>query len=181
MAHLLDIIRNHIRPALHQRNRPRSPEERDRSARTGAHPDISLKILRKMLIRMPGGVHQSCDVLLHRGIRIHSAGDPLHPVDIRNRQRRRLLFRRIHVHPVEDPHLLFRRRIGDDLLEQKAVRLRLRQWIRPLLLNRVLRRNHQEHILRHPVCHAADRHLPLLHRLEHRRLRLRTRTVDLVE
>ena len=73
-------------------------------------------------------------------------------------------------HPVRVPH----RR-----LHQEPVQLRLRQTIRPRLLNRVLRRDHHERTTRR-VSHPVHRHLRLLHHLQQGRLRLRTRPVDLV-
>ncbi len=52
--------------------------------------------------------------------------------------------------------------------------------MRALLLDGVLRREHEER-LRKSARHAVDRHLLLGHGLEERRLRLRHRTVDLVD
>ena len=63
--------------------------------------------------------------------------------------------------------------------EQEAVELRLGQRERALELDRVLRREHEER-LGQRVRLAVDGDLPLLHRLEQRRLRLRRRAVDLV-
>ena len=71
------------------------------------------------------------------------------------------------------------RRVADEHLEHEAVLLRLRQRVGALLLDRVLRGEHEERIDER-VPHAAHAHLPLLHRLEERGLRLRRRAVDLV-
>ena len=79
----------------------------------------------------------------------------------------------------QDPPLLFRRRIVDHDVEHEAIELRLGQRIRAFLLDRVLRREHEQRPLE-IEAHAADRDLILLHRLEQRRLRLRRRAVDLV-
>ena len=63
--------------------------------------------------------------------------------------------------------------------EHEPVELRLGQRISALLLDGVLRRE-DEKGLGQFVAHAAHRHAPLLHRLEHRGLRFRRRAVDLV-
>jgi hypothetical protein len=47
-------------------------------------------------------------------------------------------------HPPQNQAFLVARGVRDDELEHKAVHLRFRQRIRPFLLNRVLRRQHQE-------------------------------------
>jgi hypothetical protein len=71
------------------------------------------------------------------------------------------------------------RRVLDHHVEHEAVELRLGQRIRAFLLDRILRREHEERTLE-IVAHARDRDLVFLHRLEQRRLRLRRRAVDLV-
>ena len=63
--------------------------------------------------------------------------------------------------------------------EHEPVELRLGQGVRPLLLDRVLRGQDQERRLEAERL-ADDRDVLLLHRLEHRRLRLRWGPVDLV-
>ena len=70
-------------------------------------------------------------------------------------------------------------RIRHQHLEHEAVLLRFGQRVGAFLLDRVLRRQHQERIA-HLVPDAADRDLPLLHRFQQRRLRLRRRAVDFV-
>ena len=82
-------------------------------------------------------------------------------------------------HPVEDAQLLVVGRIAHDDLHQEPVPLRLRQVVDALRLDRVLRRQHQERV-RHRIRPPTDRHLPLRHRLQQRRLHLRRRPVDLV-
>ena len=68
--------------------------------------------------------------------------------------------------PDRDPH-------------QKPIELGFGQRIRPFVLDRVLRREHDEGPLQH-VRMAVGRHLLLLHRLQERGLRLRWGPVDLV-
>jgi hypothetical protein len=70
-------------------------------------------------------------------------------------------------------------RIADAELEHEAVDLRLRQRIGALLLDRVLRGEHEERPRQRERL-AAQRDLMLLHRLEQRRLDLGRRAVDLV-
>ena len=70
-------------------------------------------------------------------------------------------------------------RIADANVEQEAVELRFGQRIRAFLLDRILRREHEERLGQaHRV--AARGHAMLLHRLEQRGLRARRRAVDLV-
>ena len=80
---------------------------------------------------------------------------------------------------LQDGDFLHVRRIAERDAQQEAVELRLRQRERALVLDRVLRREHDEGH-RQIVRHAVDRDLPLLHRFEQRGLRLRRRAVDLV-
>ena len=79
----------------------------------------------------------------------------------------------------EHVHLSLAARIPERRAQEEAVELRLGERIRPLVLDRVLRRDHEERRLE-PMCRALDRRLALLHRLEERRLGLRRSTVDLV-
>ena len=70
-------------------------------------------------------------------------------------------------------------RVAEARAEEEAVELRLRQGVRALVLDRVLRRQDEEGALERPRD-AVGRHLSLLHRLEQRSLRLRGSAVDLV-
>src|SRR4051794_1459395 len=79
----------------------------------------------------------------------------------------------------QDAVLLRFRWIVDDHVEHEAIELRLGQRIGALLLDRVLRREHEQRTLER-VADAVHRHLVFLHRLEQGRLRLRRRAVDLV-
>ncbi len=79
----------------------------------------------------------------------------------------------------DDRQLLGLGRVVDADHEHEAVELRLGQRIRPLLLDRVLRGEHEEG-LRQRVAVAADGDLLLLHRFEEGCLGLRRRAVDLV-
>src|SRR5207302_5009631 len=80
----------------------------------------------------------------------------------------------------DDRDLVVFGRIAEPGLQREPVELRLRERERALLLDRILRRDHEERLRQGPG-RAVDRHLALGHRLEQRRLRPWHRTVDLVD
>ena len=82
-------------------------------------------------------------------------------------------------HPEEHLLLLVAAGIADPHLQHEPVELRLGQRVGALVLDRVLRREHEERLLQR-VGGAADGDLVLLHRLEQRGLHLGRRAVDLV-
>ena len=133
------------------------------------------------VVRVPGRLHDRDQVVANRVLRVHALRrilEHLHVGEAQPGRRRRL--EHAGVDALQDLELVLGVGVVDDLLEQEAVELRLGQQVRALLLDRVLGRDHQER-RRHLVDRAADRGLPLLHRLEHRALGLRARPVDLVE
>ena len=73
--------------------------------------------------------------------------------------------------PPGDLELLLEARVLHEHLEHEAVLLRFGQRVGAFLLDRVLRREHEERV-GELVADAADRYLPLLHRFEQRGLRL---------
>ena len=79
----------------------------------------------------------------------------------------------------QDLELLVARRIGDADLEQEAIELRFGQREGAFVLDRVLRRQHQERLVE-AVRLVADGDRALLHRLEQRALHLGGGAVDLV-
>ena len=81
---------------------------------------------------------------------------------------------------VEHLRLLGERRVAEREPHREAVELRLRQRIRALVLDRVLRRDRHERPLER-IRDAVDGDLALLHALEERGLRLRRRAVHLVD
>ena len=81
--------------------------------------------------------------------------------------------------PAEDLLLLVLRRVLEPVGEHEAVELGLGELEGPALLDRVLGGDHQER-RRQGEGVVADRHLPLLHRLEQGALDLRRGPVDLV-
>ena len=80
---------------------------------------------------------------------------------------------------LENRPLLAGARIADADLDEEAVELRLRQRIRPLKLQRVLRGEDGEEVVER-VRLAVNRHLALFHALQQRGLRARRHAVDLV-
>ena len=82
-------------------------------------------------------------------------------------------------HQVQDLPLLGAGRVADLELEHEAIHLRLGQRVSALLLDRILRRQHQEGLLE-PEGVLADGDLLFLHRLEQGALHLGRRAVDLI-
>src|SRR5690606_16180368 len=80
---------------------------------------------------------------------------------------------------IENRYLVRSGGAGNTDLQQESVELCLRQRIRTLVLDRILRGKDGEQRPERPGL-AIYGHLSLLHRLQQRRLRLRRRTVDLV-
>ena len=78
-----------------------------------------------------------------------------------------------------DFEFLVETRIVDEHLEHEAVLLGFGQRIGALLLDRVLRGQHEERVGQR-VAHAADRHLPFLHGFQQGGLRLGRRAVDFI-
>ena len=80
----------------------------------------------------------------------------------------------------DDEQLLLGGRVAEPRLQEETVELRLGKREDTLELDRVLGREHEER-RRQRVRRPVDGDLPLGHRLEQRRLRLRHRAVDLVD
>ena len=87
--------------------------------------------------------------------------------------------RMMHALRVEDVDLLLRLGVPELEPDEEPVELGLGQREGAFVLDRVLRR-HDEERVGELVGRAVDGDLPLLHRLEERRLRLRGRAVDLI-
>lgn len=73
--------------------------------------------------------------------------------------------RRARVMGGNDAHFLLRARIANPYLEQEAVQFGLRQWVSPLLLDRILGCEHREPVAER-VADPVDGGRPFLHRLE---------------
>ena len=87
--------------------------------------------------------------------------------------------RRVGVAVEEEAHLDLRRRVADADAHHEAIELRLGQRKGAGEVLRVLRRDDEERIRQRNRL-SVERDLPLVHRLEQRRLRARARAVDLV-
>ena len=105
------------------------------------------------------------------GAQILGPGDALHVVEGRGRD--------AAVGEAQHRGLVGRVRIADVDLGQEAVELRFGERVGAFVLDRVLRREHQEGVGER-VGLTVDRHLALLHRFEERGLGLRRGPVDLV-
>ena len=121
----------------------------------------------RLQVRAESGVDRhAIDLALqaHERLRIEHDGDVADAVVIRFE---------------EQAHLHLRRRVADANANHEAIELRLRQREGAGEVLRVLRRDDEER-LGQRVRLAVERDLPLVHRLEQRRLRARARAVDLV-
>ena len=168
----LDVLGRHVVAAVEHRLPAGQGDEREPAAR--ARPDGHLGVL-------PGRVDQRDDVgqdrRLHRHpvqARPHRQHGPV--VDHRPQGRRRPGL----LDPSAQQLLLVRDvEVAQRHPQQEAVELGLRQGVRPLVLDRVVRREHDEGPGERPGLAVAG-HLLLGHRLEQRRLGLGWRPVDLV-
>ena len=172
--HAADVVGRHVVAAGQPGGRLGGAEQVDGRARAGA------ELHARQLARAP---HDGDHVARHLVV------DP-RGVDLRARLAQRLeADHRPHGVEVagpdpaplepQHPQLGVLVRVPDRKPHEEAVELRLRQRVGALVLDRVLRRQHQERVgerLRAPL----DRHLALLHRLQQRGLRLRRGAVDLV-
>ena len=154
--------------------------QRDRGTGRASVGDQVLQLLEVVLGRFARGEDDVDDVLLdllvHIDVLDHRAGlddvlgrdDAVHGGHAPSGE--------VHAHDVA---LLLLVGIGDPGLEHETVHLCLGQRVGPLLLEGVLRGQHEEG-LRQRVGLLADGYLALLHRFEQCRLHLGRRTVDLV-
>ncbi|SHU13010.1 Uncharacterised protein [Mycobacteroides abscessus subsp. abscessus] len=165
-----------------QRQRTCRFAKRDGRARAGAVFDEPGQVGRQILLGITGDVHDLRDVVHDRGIDVDTPDDVLDVEDVLDRSHRCTLVIRVDagIDPEDDLRLFRGVRVGQNLLEHESVHLRLRQWIGPLLVDRILRGQHQEWF-RDLVDLSGDAGLSFLHRLQHGALRLRTGTVDLVQ
>ena len=168
----LHVLRRCIGAPVQQRVAARRQVERERRTRRGAVLDH--------LVRLARLEHDVEDVVADLLVAIDLLQRRAQGLDVlRRADRLRLRRRGVLRKALHDAALVRLRGRLDKALEHEAVDLRFGKRIRPLLLDRVLRRKDQER-LRQAVCLLADRHLLLLHRLEKRGLHLRRRTVDFI-
>ncbi len=174
----VDVLRDDVVAAAEEGERARRLDEADRAARAGAEGDERRQLAEPVRARIAGrgrerdGVADDPRVDVDRSGGVLQLPQPLqleHAPELRRGDERAL----------DDGQLLVVLGVADEDLQHEAVDLRLRERVRALGLDRVLRR-HDEERLRHRVRLLADRHLALLHHLEQRRLHLGRRAVDLV-
>src|SRR3990170_1431103 len=171
-GNLLDVVGDDVVASLQGGSRAAELEEREGSA--GRCADLDLR----MLPRPRRDLH---DVPLHVVVHMYLFDRRL------EREDHRWIRHRLDPHvvgpprtpPVENLLLLLSRRIPDIDAHEEPVDLRLRQRVRAFVLDRILRREHDERA-RQGMRLPLEGRLPLLHRLEERGLRLRRRAVDLV-
>ena len=167
----LDIIgRNEIAP-LRGSEGLSGAVEPQRTAWAGAQKDIRID---------SRGLHHRDDVRFDERVHVHILDlllssdqiGPLHHL-LQRVQRMYMLLR------IEDRDLFTLAGVTQRDPHQKAIQLSLGQRKRALVLDRVLRRQHQKRLGK-PICVIIDRNLAFLHAFEQGRLRLGGRTIDLV-
>jgi hypothetical protein len=168
---LLDVVGQGMIAALERGERFRGPEQQQR--RAGACAEVDARVA-------PGGLAEGDDVAPERLRAVDGGRGSLH------RQHRAGVGHRLEIEDevvagVGGEHLgfLVGVRVAEGELDHEPVELGLGERIRPLVLDRVLRRDHDEGA-RELVRLIVDRHVPLLHALEQARLGLRGCAVDLV-
>ncbi|SPD86340.1 conserved protein of unknown function [Micropruina glycogenica] len=174
----LHVGGQHVVTAVNQRQRTGRGDQAQGGARRATDLDHRGQVGHAELSRGASGQHQPHDVLGHQVVHEHVRGLVLQLFDPVGVQHVGGLGRR-HAHAAQDLELFVAARVRHVDLEQKAVALRLGQRVDALGLDRVLGGDHDER-LRHRVGGAADRHLPLGHQFQHRRLHLGRGSVDLV-
>src|SRR5262249_22834779 len=170
------------------RDEPAVPQERVRArrevqvdgrARRGAVVDVAGQLLEAAARRVARREYYTNYVILHFRIDVDVADHLVRLDELPGRHHRVELERRLPGDPVHDQELFRPRRIADLHLEHEPVDLSLGQRVGALLLDRVLRRQHEER-RRQRKRLVADGDLLLLHALEQGALHLGGRAVDLV-
>ena len=124
--------------------------------------------------------HQVDDVLLHLLVEVDAVHQRAQPCEVGRLQDPFDRLRRLGTrHAPYDGQLLVTVGVADHDLQHEPVDLRLRQRVGAFLLDRILRGQHHERVVQR-MGGVADRHLPLLHRLQQRALHLGGGAVDLV-
>ena len=174
----LDVFREGVVTPAEQCQRACRLHDADGTARARPVRDVRRDLGEAVCRRLARCGCERDGVAHERGVDVGLEHGPLQRLEVVERQSLSQLRGR-HELPVHDRQLLVVLRVADDHLEHEAVDLGLRQRVRPLGLDRVLRRHHEERV-RDGERLVADRDLVLLHDLEQRRLHLRRRAVDLV-
>ena len=173
------VLARDVGPPLARGARPAGHDQRLAGARAGAPAHPLLHVLRAGLVVRAGGArqaHRVLDDVRRRGDRPHrlAPGQDLLAV-----QKRLQPLGGSEGVLLDDAALVGQAGVVDLQLEEEAVELRLGQRVGALLLDGVLRGQHDERLVQ-PVALAGDGHRLLLHGLQQRGLRLGRRAVDLV-
>ena len=176
---LLHVLRRRVGAAPEKRVGAGGGVKAERRARRGAELDERGEVAETGLRRIARGLDDVEDVVRDLVVEIHGIERGAERLDVPRRGdgpgARGLAARK----PLHDPLFVRPRGERHDALEEEPVELRLRERIRALLLDRVLRGEDEKRV-RERQRVVPDRHLALLHRFEERRLHLRGRAVDLV-
>ena len=171
----------HPRGVSSVQDRPRlgSEDQILRRPRPGSPANPILHVPGRALLlrpRIPNQLHRTLDHIVRNRHRAHQI---LKRHDLLRIQYPRHVVRGKPRRTSDNLSLLLLRRIIHPQIEHETIQLRLRKRIRPLLLDGILRGQHEKRLLQHEIL-APGRHLMLLHRLKQRGLRLGRRPVDLV-
>ena len=174
-----DVVVGHVVPLAAQG--PRLCPQHNELRRANASPVVHVLLhkIRSVLALVPRRAHQADHILRQRLADRHPAHQLLELQQLLRIGHRRHLRILVCRGQVDHLQLIARAQVIQHRVEQKAVQLGLRQRVSPLQLNRVLRRQHKER-RRQFIDVPPHRAAPLLHRLQHRRLRLRRSAIDLV-
>ena len=166
----LDVVGHEVVAAVGERPRARRAEERERAARTHAEREERRRARRR---------DERHHVIEDRLLGVHALGLRLeveHLLDAEHRDER---VRRRHTGAAQDRLLVAARGVADPDAQEESVELRFGQRVRPLVLERVLSREHHEGT-RQLVRRVVERHLGFIHRFQQTRLGLRGGSIDLV-
>src|SRR4249919_628231 len=153
----LDVLGDHVAPAVEERPRTGGALEREASAHRAPDDD------RLLLTRRP---HELDDPAMERVVDVYILCRGAQLVHLVEADDRLECVQRVHVALVgEDAELVVDARVPERRSQEEAVELRFRQRECPLVLDRVLGREEKERVRQLPG-HAVDRHLPLGHSLE---------------
>src|SRR3989449_87293 len=168
----LDVVRRDEVPSRDRGSRARHLQEGEGASWTRADIDLAVGPRRRDDVdHVPFDDGLDVDVF-DRGLQGAHLVGRRHPLD-------RRVVRPAFSASLEDLDFLLSRRVAHVDLQQESIDLGFRQRIGALVLNRILRRNHEERPVERERF-ALQRRLPFLHRLEERGLGLRRGAVDLV-
>ena len=173
------VLRRHVSSALEKRIRLRHDRQIQRRPRRCPPLDELLDV-QPVLLRLPRREHDVHDVFLDLVININLVHHRPRTKNVLRRNHRLHLNQLLRErHPLENLKLILPVGIDDLQFEHEPVHLRLRQRIRPLLLDGILRRQDQERLVERKRL-LADGHLLFLHGFQERALHLCRGAIHLV-